>query len=161
MTPTDTAKRTNSPPLKGRGKGWGLSANTITELQNRARQMRNNPTEPEKRLWWKLSKAQLNGYKFRRQQVIGYYITDFVCPSAKLVIEVDGHTHEPDYDARRDAVLAVQGYRVMRFHNDEVMRNLDGIVLTIAAALENADVGLAARPHPNPSPEGAGLLEAS
>jgi len=76
LTPTDTAKRLNTPPLQGRGRGWA-------ELNRRARQMRNNPTEPEKRLWRNLSNRQLNGSKFRRQSVIGYFIADFFYLSCK------------------------------------------------------------------------------
>src|SRR3546814_1264387 len=88
----DQAKQLNTPPLQGRGRGWGLSTSTVEELQSRARQMRNNPTEPEKRLWRRLSNGQLEGHKFRRQQVIGWHIADFVCSSAKLIVEVDGDT---------------------------------------------------------------------
>ncbi|MBY0305045.1 MAG: DUF559 domain-containing protein [Sphingomonas sp.] len=155
MTPTDTAKRLKAPPLQGRGLGWGLSANTLAELHARARQMRNNPTEPEKRLWRNLSNGQLGGWKFRRQQVIGWSIADFVCPSAKLIVEVDGDTHDAEDDALRDATLMRRGYRVLRVTNDDVMRNIEGVKVAILQALEFAD-----SPHPNPSPEGEGLEKA-
>ena len=148
----DHNKQLNSPPLQGRGKGWGLSASTMDELQSRARSMRNNPTEPEKRLWRCLSGGQLEGFKFRRQQVIGYYIADFVCPSAKLIIEVDGDTHDEASDRARDAALADIGYRVVHVSNHDVMTNMDGVFRFISAALFDV-----ARPHPNPSPEGEGL----
>jgi len=152
LTPQDDAKRLNSPPLQGRGRGWGLSANTIAELHARACRMRNNPTEPEKRLWRHLSNSQLGGWKFRRQQVIGLSIADFVCASAKLAVEVDGDTHDTEADSIRDAGLGRRGYRVLRVTNDDVMRNADGVKIAILQALENAD-----KPHPNPSPEGEGL----
>ncbi|OQW79331.1 MAG: hypothetical protein BVN32_03315 [Proteobacteria bacterium ST_bin14] len=152
LTPTDDAKRLQTPPLQGRGRGWGLSANTLAELHERARQMRNNPTEPEKRLWRNLSNGQLGGWKFRRQQVIGWFIADFVCPAAKLIVEVDGDTHDADADAARDAALMRRGYRVLRVTNEDVMRNVEGVKVAILRALEHAD-----RPHPNPSPEGEGL----
>ena len=152
LTPTDQAKRLSTPPLQGRGRGWGLSALDIAELQSRARQMRNNPTEPEKRLWRHLSNGQLERHKFRRQQVIGWFIADFVCPSAKLIIEVDGDTHEEAADRARDKALTEQGYRTVRVANHDVMSNMDGVLTFIAEALRKAD-----GPHPNPSPEGEGL----
>jgi hypothetical protein len=71
LTNRDTAKRTNTPPLQGRGKGWGLSANTTAGMQTNARTMRNQPSEPELRLWQALRGSQLGGFKFRRQAVIG------------------------------------------------------------------------------------------
>ena len=154
LTPTDLAKRTNSPPLQGRGRGWGLSASTLAELKRRARDMRNDPTEPERRLWSKLSGSQLNGFKFRRQEVIGRAIADFWCPAANLAVEVDGDTHsDPKRDLDRDAYLRGLGVRVLHVTNHEVMRNLDGVLRMIAGALGDG-VG----PHPNPSPEGEGLL---
>jgi very-short-patch-repair endonuclease len=124
----------------------------IAELQNRARGMRNNPTEPEKRLWRHLSNGQLEGHKFRRQQVIGWFIADFVCASAKLIVEVDGDTHEGAADRARDKALAEQGYRTVRVTNHDVMSNMDGVLTFISEALRKAD-----GPHPNPSPEGEGL----
>ncbi len=151
----DQAKQLNTPPLQGRGRGWGLSASTIEELQTRARQMRNNPTEPEKRLWRHLSNGQLDGYKFRRQQVIGRFIADFVCTPAKLIVEVDGDTHEETRDRSRDAALAAHGYRTVHVTNHDVMSNMDAVLLVILGALTGAE-----RPHPNPSPEGEGLQRA-
>ena len=149
---TDQAKRLSTPPLQGRGRGWGLSASDLAELQNRARQMRNNPTEPEKRLWRALSNGQLDGFKFRRQQVIGWFIADFLCASAKLIVEVDGDTHNQDSDRKRDAALAEMGYRVIHVANHDVMANMDGALRFIAETLRQID-----GPHPNPSPEGEGL----
>jgi very-short-patch-repair endonuclease len=151
----DKGWRPDSPPLQGRGKGWGLSAEKIADLQKRAREMRNNPTEPEKRLWRHLSNSQLGGLKFRRQEVIGRTIVDFACPSAKLVVEVDGDTHaDPERDRRRDAYLNGFGYTVLHVTNPDVMGNTDGVLEVIARTL-----GIGDNPHPNPSPEGEGLLE--
>jgi very-short-patch-repair endonuclease len=151
----DQAKQLNSPPLQERGRGWGLSTSTIEELQARARSMRNNPTEPEKRLWRHLSNGQLEGHKFRRQQVIGWFIADFVCSAAKLIVEVDGDTHEDIKDRTRDAALAEHGYRTVHVTNHDVMSNMDGVLLFVAEALRQAE-----RPHPNPSPEGERLEKA-
>jgi very-short-patch-repair endonuclease len=114
--------------------------------------MRNNPTEPEKRLWRHLSNGQLNGYKFRRQQVIGRFIADFACASARLIVEVDGDTHEEARDRARDTALAALGYRVVRVANHDVMHNMDGVLRFISEALRKGE-----KPHPNPSPEGEGL----
>jgi len=148
----DQAKQLNTPPLQGRGQGWGLSAATVEELQNRARQMRNNPTEPEKRLWRRLSNGQLHGFKFRRQQVVGWHIADFVCSTVKLIVEVDGDTHEAAKDQVRDAALADRGYSTVHVTNPDVMNNMDGVLQAIAEALRQSEI-----PHPNPSPEGEGL----
>ena len=152
LTPTDQAKRLSTPPLQGRGRGWGLSAMDLVELQDRARQMRNNPTEPEKRLWRQLSNSQLHGHTFRRQQVMGWFIVDFICPSGKLIVEVDGDTHDETKDRVRDDILAGNGFRVLRVTNTDVMLNMAGVLTLIAETLRNAD-----GPHPNPSPEGEGL----
>jgi very-short-patch-repair endonuclease len=113
--------------------------------------MRNNPTEPEKRLWRALSNGQL-GAKFRRQAVIPPYIADFLCPAAMLVVEVDGDTHDCATDGRRDLHLARLGYRVIRVTNADVMTNIDGVLAFILQALRGLP-----HPHPNPSPEGEGL----
>ena len=151
LTLRDEAKRLSTPPLQGRGKGWGISALRLEELQARAREMRNNPTEPEKRLWRALSGKQI-GAKFRRQAVIPPFIADFLCPSLRLIIEVDGDTHDQAADANRDARLRALGYRVLRFTNADVIANLDGVLTVISN-----DVEAAHAPHPDPSPEGEGL----
>jgi very-short-patch-repair endonuclease len=117
--------------------------------------MRSNPTEPEKRLWRHLSNSQLGGFKFRRQEVVGSYIADFVCPSAVLIVEVDGDTHDDVKDRLRDGALARKGWHVLHVTNEDVMRNMDGVLASILDIL-----GRAPNPHPNPSPEGEGLEEA-
>jgi very-short-patch-repair endonuclease len=159
LTSRDNARIDNSPPLQGRGRGWGVSAGKLDQLQERGRQMRNEPTGPEKRLWAHLSRSQLGGYKFRRQAVIGTAIADFLCPATGLIVEVDGDTHtDPAVDARRTARLEALGYHVVRVTNDDVIRNIEGVCEMLLRVLET----LPARrpPHPNPSPEGEGLKEA-
>ena len=145
-----------APPLQGRGLGWGLSQEQIDWLHERAREMRRNPTEPEKRLWRNLSNGQLDGLKFRRQEVIGRYIADFMCPARALIVEVDGDTHDDAKDRLRDDVLAQFGFLVLRVTNPDVMSNAEGVLTAISLAAQ----GRASRhmPHPNPSPEGEGLL---
>jgi very-short-patch-repair endonuclease len=118
--------------------------------------MRRNPTEPEKRLWRNLSSSQLDGHKFRRQSVIGWYIADFFCPQKALIVEVDGDTHDEGKDKLRDDVLARYGFRVLRVTNLDVMTNMEGVIAFIGAALTKVPKRWD-RPHPNPSPEGEGL----
>ncbi|MDE2595470.1 MAG: endonuclease domain-containing protein [Sphingomonadales bacterium] len=146
-----------APPLQGRGLGWGLSQEQIEWLHTRAREMRRNPTEPEKRLWRNLSNGQLDGLKFRRQEVIGRFIADFMCPARSLIVEVDGDTHDEDKDRLRDEELAEFGFLVVRVTNLEVMGNPEGVLTAISLAA----TGRSSRhiPHPNPSPEGEGLVK--
>jgi very-short-patch-repair endonuclease len=153
----DKGWRPEAPPLQGRGLGWGLSVEHIRWLHERAREMRRNPTEPEKRLWRNLSNGQLDGLKFRRQEVIGPYIADFMCPARSLIVEVDGDTHDESKDKLRDDVLAQFGLLVLRVTNDDVMSNAEGVLTLIS----HAAIGRTSRhnPHPNPSPEGEGLIE--
>ncbi|HEX5183995.1 MAG TPA: endonuclease domain-containing protein [Allosphingosinicella sp.] len=148
-----------TPPLQGRGKGWGLSVEQLAILHARAAEMRRNPTEPEKRLWRHLSNGQVHGFKFRRQSVIGRFIADFLCPQKALVVEIDGDTHDETKDRLRDDILAARGFRVLRVTNDDVMRNMDGVLQAILGALDEAPDRWN-KPHPNPSPEGEGLTEA-
>ena len=112
----------------------------------RTRKLRNEATPAERRLWQYLSKSQINGNKFTRQYEIGPFIVDFVCRKKKLVIELDGFSHDSrqSYDARRTAFLEKDGYSVIRFNNDDVFQNLDGVVVMIEQAL-------AKMPTPNPS----------
>lgn len=101
------------------------------------RQARRNRTEPENRLWQAIRNRQLSGAKFRHQVWLGPYLADFYCSEAKLVVEIDGDTHafQQSYDAQRTAQLEQEGFRLIRFSNDEVMRNLDGVAETIREAL--------------------------
>ena len=130
------------------------------KLRERARQLRRAPTEPELRLWRNLSASCLGGFKFRRQAAIPPYIADFFCPAKGLIIEVDGITHLQDKDARRDKALAQHGFVTIRFTNDEVMSNMDGVLTAILNRLiELPDrwSGASTGPTPYPSPEVEGL----
>ncbi len=101
-----------------------------------ARRLRGDMTEAEKRIWYLLRRRQFGGLNFRRQAPIDPYIVDFACLSIRLVIELDGGQHDAnaEADARRTAWLESQGYRVLRFWNNEVFENLDGVLHTISAA---------------------------
>lgn len=88
---------------------------------------------PEQRLWKSLRQRQLANYKFRRQHPVGDYILDFICLDARLVIELDGgqHLESSKYDQNRTLWLEQQGFRVLRFWNNEVMNNLDAVLNAI------------------------------
>ena len=102
----------------------------------RAKTLRRNATEAEKRLWNAL-REKLPGVKFRRQVPHGPYVTDFLNFAGKLIIEVDGATHaeRTEQDAARTRYFEAQGYRVLRFWNHEVLNTIDGVVTAIAIAL--------------------------
>ncbi|MET7245958.1 endonuclease domain-containing protein [Methylobacterium sp. EM32] len=102
----------------------------------RARTLRRAQTDAERALWSRLRDRRLTEAKFVRQLPIGRYFADFACREAKLVVELDGSQHaESGYDRERDAWLASQGWRVLRFWNGEVARNLTGVLETILASI--------------------------
>ncbi|WP_235889185.1 endonuclease domain-containing protein [Glacieibacterium frigidum] len=101
-----------------------------------ARDMRTAQTPPERALWQRLRNSKLGGYKFRRQAVLEPWIADFFCPAKGLIVELDGDTHEAERDARRDADLLARGFTTLRFGNQSIGRNLDGVTTTILAKLE-------------------------
>jgi len=103
--------------------------------------LRRNATDAERKLWNILRNRQLCRFKFRRQVEIDSYVVDFLCPERRLIIEVDGGQHSPESDARRTAYLASQGFTLIRFWNNDVLQNLDGVWTTIEAALNSP-------PHP-------------
>jgi very-short-patch-repair endonuclease len=102
-----------------------------------ARQLRTNITEPEQKLWWRLRKKQLDGFKFRRQYSIGPFFVDFICLEARLIVELDGSQHDDRraQDESRSAYLRANGYTVLRFWNSEVMTQIDSVIERIAEAL--------------------------
>src|SRR4029077_2328312 len=101
------------------------------------RTLRSNQTDAERKLWFALRDRRLSGLKFVRQEAIGRYIVDFVCRDKNMIIEVDGGQHaENARDATRDAHLAAEGYRVLRFWNNDVLTNREGVLLTILDALK-------------------------
>src|SRR5947207_108715 len=109
-------------------------------LVGRAREMRKQLTTAELKLWSKLRGDQLLGLRFRRQHRIGSYIADFFCHTAKLVIEVDGDSHDERaaYDAKRTYWMTQQGLRVVRFANDDVLKNLDAVLEAVADLCSSA-----------------------
>ena len=113
----------------------------------RARNLRSNMTQAERRLWYHLRNRRFDGWKFRRQVSLGDYVVDFICASARLIIEVDGgqHMERSEADVTRTAWLNSQGYRVLRFWNNDVLGNLEGVAVVITQALNDS-------PSPRPSP---------
>ncbi|MEX2162535.1 MAG: DUF559 domain-containing protein [Anaerolineales bacterium] len=110
-----------------------VSRETKDGLIESARRMRREPTRAENLLWGKLRKKQLSGYRFRRQHIIQTFIVDFYCPQARLVVEVDGSIHElqKEYDKERTRALKELGYQELRLLNNEVERDLDGVLKQI------------------------------
>ncbi len=115
----------------------------------RARRLRRNTTDAEKLLWNCLRKLDLKGSHFRRQIPIGPYIADFGCMAARLLIEVDGSQHGEDqnkaYDDGRTRWLEKEGYRVLRFWNNDITGNMEGVMETVYAAIHGS---LSAEPAP-------------
>ena len=113
----------------------------------RARRLRRNPTDVERLLWQRLRLWQVDDYKFRRQQPLGKYIVDFVCLQKRLVVELDGgqHADETDYDAERDTWLRHQGFRVLRFWNNDVLKNIDGVMELIVKSLQDTPTSILPR----------------
>lgn len=102
-------------------------------MHHQAKEFRKNPTEVEKMLWHSLRGKQVGGFKFRRQHPVGGYVVDFACLPLKLIVEVDGGVHDKrkEEDAMRTEWLEGQGYRVIRFKNKQVLRNLDNVLAEI------------------------------
>jgi len=123
--------------------------NLMAELQSiRARHLRTLQTDAEQALWERLRNWQLADSKFRRQHVVGRYIVDFVCLEKKLVVEIDGSQHidQQLYDQQRTRYLVSKGFKVIRFWNDEVLKQLDNVVEVIHSRLIDIN------PHPSPLP---------
>ena len=106
-------------------------------MLHHAKILRTNQTQAEQRLWYHLRAHRFMGLKFKRQKPLGRYIADFVCIEHRLIIEIDGgqHAEQAAYDQHRDAWLRSQGYTVLRFWNNEVMQQLEGVLEQIRLTL--------------------------
>ena len=129
-------------PLEGGGKRVGVKG-----LTGIARRLRKHSTDTELHLWRHLRDRQIEGFKFRRQQAVGRYVVDFVNLEKKVVVELDGGQHALDPgDKIRDEWLRAEGYKVLRFWDNQVFSNLEGVLEAIRDALLT--------PHPGPLPQG-------
>lgn len=119
-------------PSPASGRGAGGEGDTLLD---RAKRLRSTSTEAETRLWYHLRAHRLNGLKFKRQKPFGPYIVDFVCMEHKLIVEVDGgqHAEAIGYDQKRDAWLEAQGFRVLRFWNNEVLGETEAVLERVLA----------------------------
>ena len=136
-------KKRETLPLRGGRERVGVKG-----LTGVARGLRKQSTDTEQYLWRHLRDRQLEGFKFRRQQPVGRYVVDFVNLEKKVVIELDGGQHAVDpSDKMRDEWLRGEGYEVLRFWDNQVFSNLEGVLEKIRDALLT--------PHPNPLPKGA------
>ena len=133
-------------PLDGGGLGGGdfprrasrdMKKHPVDGARAQARTLRQNMTEAERRVWQMLRSHQMKRYKFRRQVPIGRYIADFACHEARLIVEIDGGQHDRSSprEVERSGFLQNEGYLILRFWNNEVLENLDGVHETIADEL--------------------------
>jgi very-short-patch-repair endonuclease len=139
------AQRVNPSPPAGEGglrrrRRTGEGARSLTKV---ARQLRARMTDVERKLWFALKDRRFAAFKFRRQVPVGPYVADFLCFEQRLIVEVDGGQHADSVrDIERDNWLAQNEFRVVRFWNNDVLRNLEGVLAVLAEQLERT-------PHPS------------
>jgi very-short-patch-repair endonuclease len=133
----NTAASTRPSPLAGEGGALAPGEGAADRTLRFAKKLRRDMTDAERKLWQQLRAHRFEKYKFRRQQPIGRYIADFVCLEHRLIVELDGSQHEESqHDNIRDAWLVSQHFRVLRFWNIDISTALDGVLLSILAALK-------------------------
>jgi len=110
---------------------------TTPKIFGHAKQLHRNMTPTEVKLWARLRAHQLNGIHFRNQHAIGNYVVDFCAPRKKLIIELDGsqHRQQKEYDAERTRYLESHGYKVLRFWNNDVMKDIERVICAIILAM--------------------------
>src|SRR6266403_1808161 len=140
-----TAQRVDSSPLAGEGglrrrRRTGEGARSLIAV---ARRLRSRMTDAERKLWFALKDRRFAAFKFRRQVPVGPYIADFICFQLRLIIEVDGGQHGGSVrDIERDNWLTQNEFRVLRFWNNDVLQNLEGVLTRLAEQLDRT-------PHPS------------
>ncbi|MBD3762047.1 endonuclease domain-containing protein [Rhizorhabdus sp.] len=141
------------PPLPLAGGVGGGPPTFRPRATSLAKKLRNNATDVERKLWQHLRNSQLKGFKFSRQMPVAGFVCDFLCRSARLVIELDGGQHDTqtDEDETRTRRIEAEGYRVIRFRNNDVNDGIEGVLLRISEALEA---------HPQPLPHAGGEFSA-
>jgi len=157
------------PPPASSCEWWGGEGvgGSVTEHQKekfdpripRAGKLRGDMTDAERKLWWHLRHLPIEHSHFRRQATIGPFFADFACHERRLVIEVDGAQHnQPENvarDAERSAYLRAQGYRLLRFWNNDVLKNVDGVMEAILVAMHQSEASPPPLPPPPPREEDA------
>jgi very-short-patch-repair endonuclease len=118
----------------------------MRSISPHARPLRQRMTGAERTMWLQLRDRKLGGFKFKRQWTIGQHVVDFCCIERRLVVEIDGGQHNTELDALRSTVLNKAGYRIVRYWNNEVDENLEGVLTNLLAKLQ-------ADPHPDPLPQ--------
>jgi very-short-patch-repair endonuclease len=128
-------------------------------MLTRARRLRREMTPQERLLWGHLRDRRLGGAKFRKQMWLDGYVADFACAEARLVVEADGSQHADDagYDERRTAAFARLGWRTLRFWNNEIGENLEGVLTVIAQHLPSPSHRSAAGPSLSPAGRGSNI----
>ena len=131
---------------------------TNGHMTSRAMELRQGSFTPERLLWSKLRNANCCGLRFRRQQPVGPYVVDFLCTAARLVIELDGRSHDERavQDVKGQEFLERQAWTVIRINNDRVLADLEGVAQAIAGECEKRLDALRKNPHSFPSPKGEG-----
>jgi very-short-patch-repair endonuclease len=147
--------RATSPSRSPRGPAITRRVTSTRGLRERARELRRAQTPAEQHLWRRLRARQVSAHRFRRQQPLGRYIVDFVTLEARLVVEVDGDGHAATVarDRERDAWLASEGFRVLRFSNREVLTETEAVLERIFQAIgEYWNPGTTGEPEADPYP---------
>jgi very-short-patch-repair endonuclease len=122
-----------------------------TRTLDQAKALRQAVTDAEQALWYRLRAGRLQGWKFRRQHPIPPYVVDFYCEACRLVVELDGSQHNEEADRVRTRFLQSQGLKVLRFWDNEVLQQMDGVVAAILGAFDGRTLS------PTPLPSGEGL----
>ncbi len=143
-----------SAPSPARGEGTERVARAVDKATLNAKALRSRMTDAERKLWFALRDRRFSDFKFRRQAPIGPFIADFICYGARVVIEVDGGQHvESSRDARRDGWFAANDFHVLRFWNNDVLSNLEGVLTALLDLLHKRTPhpARAARGRPSPA----------
>jgi very-short-patch-repair endonuclease len=136
--PSPASRLRRSEPSPARGEGTEQASRSVAQsiATKRARTLRAQMTDAERKLWFALRDRRFVNFKFRRQVPLGPFIGDFVCFSARLIVEVDGGQHaESEYDERRDRWLAANDFLVKRFWNNDVLTNIEGVLIVLLELL--------------------------
>lgn len=129
LLPTKGGKHLYLPSIGEDRRGEYPYNNNMNELTQKARNLRTNMTDQERKFWAIVRKEQFHNYRFLRQYIIGNYIVDFICREKKIIIEIDGgqHSENVDYDIARTKFLESKGYKVIRFWNNDIDNNISGV----------------------------------